>query len=762
MNDWKSGTLPPKSVQKTLSKIKVPLYQFLTVLQKIEAGLEVILDVVKTFLSVITNPIRVVVTVILGLIRNMIAQIRATGFSFLFVLPDFSQSSIGKIVNSVSGGFNSFSSVVSHKLQDTSDINRPSYPQNSAAAMLVMYVEIAGAVTLFNTVMAIVRFFQDGQNLFLLPAPVDVTAGTLNTLSFLKPTLKALSLISSVESVEDGVILRWKMPDSSGAKNVPGLIGPAISIANSYRHPTFLIERTDASTGQGVEILIDKPLADQANAQNANSNASSVPTPKVVLKDVDGSSNYQLWPKRIYDDQFFRAGPLFFLSTEYVYFDKDGIERGKSYSYRVRAVSGDLKYYETIKESDITVKNSQYVTDMNGIQKFNYQGNNSVGAPSQVVRVSLPKYLGEDWPYPEGDIAQALMIGALCNFELPFQNVKDPLINANSGSQTSVSNLTSLQTGFGSLSPIGGPLFEYKIGKTSRDYVDSIFVTAFIKDVADRVVAKMYDNPSLIASMYEQMNELKGSVLTKVFVPVTSDNYLRPFTQKVNGQSALNYVPNVVWGFPDVSAWAIYGGVNYASGSKIVEYLNKEITLAPGYDKAQPGIKTDGPPPRTLQGFSAADRERLARFCRTCMDIINVKNQSLAWRTVSIGDLFPPLTKWVYTAERYVLNLLKALDDLGKVIEDIIDALVFRIQQLEIIVKLLIAVIDLLSVTLNYALLTVTTDDQGVDGLISGFQSSQNKPEQHPDALYLGIVMTAGGPTLSGFKALETLFGGSE
>lgn len=752
MSSWNTKTLPPKAYEEALLKVKEPLYNALKALQVIEAVLEKVLEVVKVFLQDLLNPIKTLFTLLLGFIRNLIAQIRSSGFSALFIIPDFTRPSMAGKLASVYGGFGIFKSQVIRKLYDTTDINRPSYPAGSAAAMLVVYVQLNNATALFSFVMSLVEFFgQQGKLTMSLPAPVDVSA---------VPALQSGSLISIARSLfdydgnSDAVALTWRMPAEAVGKSVPNAIAPFVGIWNSYRHPTFLIERTTNAGGTGKYLPIKLESSTTSGTDQIELSGARPLPQTAILLDSDLSSKYQFFETKYYEDSAFRAGLGFALSTRYTFIDKD-VKAGETYYYRIRAVSASaqdvessvIPYSEITNSDIITAENSRWVKGNTTVPYIDYGGNVTMGAASTTVKITLPDILGKTWLFPEEDIAQYIMLGAMLNFELPFINVKDPNINPDYQDTTLVNQLIDLQTGYGVLSPLGSTLFTYKAFKTSKTYSESFAVRSYIRDIAGKIVSKLYESPGLANELFRLHQILQNeAILSSVFAPAASNDLLVVFD---------DYLARVEWTFPTINPSALLLGLSNADSAAILEYLKNPAVLPVDYQTSTEIRLVDGPLPLTFRGLDKRQRQVLADFLQNCVNLLGAKNQSLAWRSVTLAEFVPSLTTFLYDVEQYVFSILKSLDGLSKDIEDILNALILRIQQLQKIVQLIIAIIDILNIKLTFSALFVTTSDQGVAGLVSEFSSATNPPEQVSDSYYSGIVFTAGGPI--GLTALQPL-----
>lgn len=757
MSQWDSYSLPPETLGDFLDGIKKPIYNSLKALQILEAVLEKALEVVKVFISDLLNPLRALISILLGVIRNFIAQIRSSGFSILVVMPDLTQPSIEAKLASVYGGFEVFKSQVMRKLVDASDMNRPSYPENSGAAIIVVYIEVINAMLLFNTIMSIINFIDGGKiNFNVLPAPVDVSA---------VPALQSGSIINIVKDLfnydgsSDGVVVSWRMPAATSGKNVPGVVNTAVSIINSYRHPYFIIERTTNPDGKGKYLPVKLQNPQSAATPLVESNGSKPVENFSDLLDSDNSSKYQFFETKHVENSALRAGPAFALSTRYTFLDLD-VSAGKTYYYRIRAfsapspiVDSTVKDYASITDGNIiTADSSLWVINRDTTPVINYGKDVLMGLPSTTVRITMPDILGKTWLFPEADIAQCLMVGAMLNFDIPYQNP------AGLGyDQDTISKINDLQTGWGTLSPIGSLLFTYKKGKNSKTYSESFGVRAHIRNVAGRIVSALYESPAMANMLYDEFKKIttESSVMSVFLTPQNSSVF----------DIFDDYLSNVTWTFPEINNSALLLGLSYTDSRIIFKHLTSNVTLPSNYrDDFTKKYDLEGPLPLSFKGLNKEQRQSLAKFLQICMNIIGAKNQSLAWRSVTLGEFIPSLSKLLYDAEQFVYSLLKSMDGLSKDIEVIIESLIYRIRQLEKLVQTIVALIDFIDFRINFSALVASTSDKGVAGLISEFAGATDQPPQVSDSFYSGLVITVGGPgyNANGLNAIKLFFGMQE
>ena len=160
-----------KDSQKLVEKV-------LVFLEKSEAILEAVLDLIKVAAAAYLNPIKALISVLLATIRLVINQLRAMGLYLLPVIPDFTgdwQNSL----TSISGGFNNFESKIVAKLIDRKDPSYPAMVGPNLGFCLIFSVGAASASDLLNAIFGIISLFsQDFWSKWwnVMPPTVDLKA----------------------------------------------------------------------------------------------------------------------------------------------------------------------------------------------------------------------------------------------------------------------------------------------------------------------------------------------------------------------------------------------------------------------------------------------------------------------------------------------------------------------------------------------------------------------------------------------------------
>jgi hypothetical protein len=710
-NDW--NTL---SVSVAPLKVLKPAFQaVLVTLQFVQSVLEKVLDLLKALAVFLTNPLTAVFALLLASIRLIINQLKATGLSMLVVTPDFNRGSMPAILASVSGAYPGFEKKVVKKFHDSADIFRPSYPDGSSVAMVVFYIGVDSPGDLIGQINALMAFFRD-RNITpgtLLPAPVNLKVSTIaksdDPLAVtVDATTKLVNFFKDISSADyqPALMLQWSMPDSPGAANAPGFLNPLISLYSSYKFPHFIIERSELPTGKQLTTKVQSETGGSDIEQKQKDFGVPSNSAEQIIRDSDGRTVFRFFDSRRRMDT--STNILGFLSNTYEFKD-DTVEAGKKYFYRVRAFYGSPDTYLDASESDFNSDNSGLIRiDQN--RPFVFYGNGvTMGRPSSVVKGYAPFPLGGGWN-PYVDLYNATMVGVLLNFDLPPSSVTDsPAIK-------------DKKTGWGTLSLIGGVIATYKaVLKNSNSLKNSKLVKAAVRKLTNAVLNGIITNVKTNNDLKSQYNVLRSKV-----------------------EATLN--TDVTWTFPTYSIGDLNGGMSASTAVVINNYLLQESKYVDG------ATTLDGPYPlvswqaQDVSNFSVSERTLLAAFLNSAYSGLGVVTGYLHWYSVTLGDLFPAFISFIYDLEQFISAVLKAykniLEDIIKTVENVIN----KIKQLEKAVRAIIALIDLLSVSLRVSVLGYASASGSADGLADALVSSTNKPSSNPYGLHSGLVLTVGGP----------------
>ncbi len=736
--------------------LRPPVQSALQFLETIEAILEAILDLLKPFFLDLLNPLRALVALILAALRAIINQIRSTGFSILLVHPDFSQPDFAGVLYSVSGAYPAFESKVVGKFYDTADIFRPQYPPGSSVAMLVFYVGADSPGDLLGLLFSLLALIRHPVDLTGLPAPVDLKA---------LPVTKGSSSISQFRRLFDpdlnqAVQLEWRMPQSPSGMYARGFAGQVVSFYNQFRFPNFVVERT----GPFPQDEGDEELSPNGDAVYIETSTQTMGegvvdgilrkydfprvTSRAIVREEDGST-YRHFPTKIaiqygpdgsVEKDIPRGSAASALSQttslvtgiatgKYKYLDDDPeLVPGKTYYYRVRAFFGDATDY-----LDLVTKDPDAISQMTvvsqGLRILRTSPELILGRPSPVVKGFVPRLLvdgsGNSLAFQAyNDVYLAIQAAVLLNFELPAGFPPD------SGVPNSVIR-NEQRAGWGTLGMLGGQMGPLKAGFPKSDVLRrNVIFKATTRRLANNVCTVLFNTPSLVDILINQWTAEKvGEVVRRVIPDNDADQ--EP------------------WSFVGV-----VGGITSDTARKIDEYLAAEELYSGGAPLTGPCpvAPVDGSTHVTVE-----ERLALANFVRTALSTVSSQTSYLSWYSVTVGDLFPALTPFLFDFEQFLLALLKALESALQEIRDIIETLLQKIRALIQILKTLDEILALLDISVTVSVLATSSTNGSAESLVQELIQSQDKPGQSPFGLHSGMVMTFGGPGEGFIAALEAL-----
>jgi hypothetical protein len=762
--------------------LKPPLQAALQILETVQAILEALLDLIRTFLLGLLSPIFALIALLLAAVRAIINQIASTGFAVLLVHPNFDAQDINAVFGSVSGSYPAFQSKVFSKFYDTSDAFRPTYPPGSSVAMLVLYIGVDTPGDLLTQLFALLNFLKYPKILTGLPAPVEVQVLPVFQSGAVVQQFADLfgSIGSGPNSYASQLVLQWRMPNSPLGVNQPSFISHLTGFFTQFRFPNFIVERSTTSTGENVPVQPRSGASNQSIQPLMTLYNFPSPSGLVDLREQDGGAVYRNFATKIpVSGQDLLEG---FATGTYKFIDKDpALVPGVAYYYRVRAYFGIPSDYLNTNVKGISGAPADAAGELGQIQSavnaiatsttlLKYSGNRVylnygdgvvMGRTSPVVKAIIP----QPWPdaanfNPYQNINDAIQTAVLLNFDLPPAQTGD---NANEQSQ---------KTGWGSIGQIGGQMAPIKSAfNNSQVLFSNIAFQTTCRHIANTCSSNMpLQLVNTLAKQWNaqtQRNDGGTESLSQMVDRVLGTPGAQSTSAVGKAIRALSPVgasnrpgPEVIWGFPAVS-----GGITKANTDKINAYLSIEQTgpTGNGYQNGQPLTNSNGVygPLPTLSVYitnnsgdlsvSVDARQKLSTFIHTCLaSTANVGY--LSWYSITLGDFLSPLLAFIYDFEQFLLALLKALKALIAEIEAIVNTIIQKIQQLEAVLITLLQLIDLLNITINISVLAYTSGSGSVDDLAQALVQSGNQPGTSPFGLHSGMVMTFGGPG-AGFTA---------
>lgn len=755
--------------------LRPPLEAALTALEVIEAILEALLDLIRPFMLDLLNPLRAIIAALLAALRALINQIRSTGVAVLLVHPDFSQPDFSGVLYSVSGAYPGFESKVVNKFYDTSDIFRPQYPPGSSVAMLVFYIGADSPGDLLGLLFALLALIKHPIQLSGLPAPVGLKV---------LPVKQGGDAISQFRNLFDSDLdqalsLEWRMPQSPSGMGAAGFAGQIVSFYNTFRFPNFIIERHGPFPQDDGDEQLDQRgevLRIKTNSNNlgnvVDSTIAKYSFPRVnsliPVREEDGTVHRIFNSKRAI--QFGGSGeaqdgepigsPTSALAADtalitgiatgtYRYLDEDEkLIPGRTYYYRVRAFFGDATDYLNLTKPDAVLASQVGLVQAGNFQVLRTSPKLTLGKPSRVVKGFVPRKVDVNAQAFNAyqNIYDAIRAGLLLNLDLPPAGPGD------------TSFRQEQKTGWGTLGMLGGQI---ALAKAS--------VASFNSESTRQLIQTRLDfagGASLILAQSDQLLEdaifnatarrLANSVIDKLFDNSAFVNLLADQWNEGVGETVQGILT-------ETQAWfvlGIIGGVTPEANAQIETYLsleeqlvNPDGTFAAGEIMVSPlPIQGDSPPAVLVQ-----ERLDLANFLRTALSTVSSRVGYLSWYSVTVGDLFPFLTPFLFDFEDFLAALLKALESALKEIADIIETLLQKIRALKQMLETILALLDLLQINISVSVLSMSTTNGSAETLVQALISSENKPGDSPFGLHSGMVLTAGGPGQGFIAALEAI-----
>lgn len=696
-----------------LSPLKPPLQSALVVLEAVEAVLEALVDLIKTFLLDFSNPIRAIIALLLAAIRTIINQIKSAGFSFLVVHPDFSRQDFAQVMQSVSGSYPSFENKVVQKFYDDSDIFRPSYPPGSAVGMLVLYIGSEDAENLILQLFALLRLINSPQIITALAPPIGVTVNPARKSG--DPVANFRGLFDS--DISKSLVVEWRMPTNPSANQTPSFANSLVGFYRSFTFSKFIVERSENPQGNIVPFTMETSTIGGNISATAEKYGMPPPQTDVVVQEPNGSVYRNFPVKQNVSGTRLTTGSF---KGVYRFVDDDpSLIQGQPYYYRVRAYFGDASNYISKVTQDDIKELVQTGTDQ-PIMKFG--SNVTMGPPSGVARGFVPRRVTGFYDHNIYDtVYDTVKVAILLNMELP-----GAIIEATPAQ-------IDQRTGWGIVSAIAGQISPIKVArKTSNKLKSDPLFKTISRRASNQSLTNLYSQPKLMSILAGQWNDVLKDVVSRILET------------------------EFIWSFPSV-----IGKYNDNSEKKVQDYLSFETSNG-GYVNGQK--KVDGPYPVTSFKFegtqievTVAEREKIANYLRTALSSLGGSASYLSWYSVTIGDLFPAFVPYLFDFEQYILALLKALDSILQIIIDIIETIIQKIQSLEQLLRQLLAILDLLDIDVSVGVLVSSTANGSVDSLVESLQTSENKPFGSTFGFHSGMVMTFGGPGEGSLAALNAL-----
>jgi len=407
--NWQSFVIqvPGKDLLEPVRSVLETLLVFLEILKAI-------LDTIKIFLIDFGNPIRALVEALMKLIQELFASLKATGIFAYFDIPDPTSD---PNFDRISGGFPAFTERFKASLFDPLDFNRPQPRAGSTQSGFVLsVVDASSPFTLIERIKQLLRFFgkeftspryEPPVNLRALPVGDDGDPILAVASVFTKGPIKAIQL-------------QWTLPSSVETPD-PGFSDVVTKVAKEFIPPKFLIEKSVINPASQKIDIGELQTAESAGLVEFNratfTNVANMNQPVLVrqtLRDEYGDPVVK-FQKYVLIGQLDIESILGQLGT-FRYIDID-VEADKTYFYRVRAFSGNLKVsgdqieFPTLNELSFSIESNSPVMAW----PASSSGQSIVmGKASGIVSATVPT------PVPDFDVIENLRRLLQTAFSLDF------------------------------------------------------------------------------------------------------------------------------------------------------------------------------------------------------------------------------------------------------------------------------------------------------------------------------------------------------
>lgn len=743
-------------------EVKIPGQELLEKVQEFCETLVVFLDIaktilnlIKTFLVGIGNPIQALVMAVLALVNNLIESLRQTGLYWWFNLPDFAEDPSCK---RLSGGYPAFVQRWKGSLLDAQDINRPKPLAGfSTGFFLMLVVDVNNLGKLITGCQALMKFFGGGrEEPTTHPSPSGVKLFPVDKRRI------PIAFTKLFGAEPDAIAVQWTLPSNTKIPD-PSLGGAAAVLTPESGPPNWLVERSTVYPGDRTEDF-SKPglLIHTVNSGAKNPRTTEPYLDKVEVFDVYGQ------PVILMEEVFVVTAPQWnqvfndgFLGR-YTFYDKTNIKKDTTYYYRVRGFSGKL----TVSDNKIPISASDIkLNGTTGKYELTYPGENVVmGKATTLLPIRIPS------PPTNFDVQEHFYRIFLAAFSLGFALSLNPKKKLGSDGRPI-------------LNADGYPEYE----RMFTDAGDPIPQTTTNKDIGKMTISKIAGalasyTPDPTTSVVE---DTADNTQWGLKAPWTTWDFRVQATKQADAYTnlAISAGASFVEGFKtlmqNVPPYGAPETADLRTGASTISNANTLGELVFKLTDATPvnTIKVGGTEintswtttPNAVRTFGLAYADKNVR--KNVLAAVNYvlalgyQGQPPDWGRIAIlDDLVPWSSSMIYEILRVVQSLVDSFNDLLKEIVAFIDMIVRKITVLEEFIEYLIVIIDFIkSFNVGVYFLAAWDLTGGVSSWFSALESAGgNKPQSTGVGSYTGGICLAGvGTNLGGLQeALKKIFGG--
>jgi len=736
-----------------IAKIKPPIDAVFQTINLTLDLLQEILNFVKSFLIDFTQPIKIIIDALVAQLKALILDIKQLGVYLTSDL-DLIDTIKTRGLEAFSKGYAGFENRMVEKLTNPNDSTRPifSTASTSLSIFIVASANLDGIVSAINLIAQVIEFFTGKSSPTALPNPVNITSTIKN--GFFPVN------ISKVEEY-DGIKINWEIapPPNSKGTFFPSFINPPKSFLIHVRtrpeawYLGYKVRPNNKTTPT------DKPI---------NSVFYLNTEPARVYGGVD---YYDIQ----YQDVYFLEDP----NSEIEYKKEDILKTGKTFYYSPSTVGsflGGSSYSLYIDKNDLPISYEySYVVDKNTEKKkvdnktlvdtSSYYidivscdadlGLNNGAVVEKKIALTEPNSLNQKVP----ETIKVTRVFETASVVVPLPETKDYLYALrNALTIYFVGNyyLDTPNTGMGLSQKTQDNIRAYLRKEPNnnslipnKDYRDKI-------DSTISIILNKMDMPdqSIIQSLQKDIQNLAEPYLKDPSDPFIEEKITiydlidRELTEQ-------NFIPGIAYDKTEYQKYFTPGQsfnqklpentpILYSATTKIVDPLDLL--------NAQGGKITKGESLREyFEKTKGTQNILLKDSARKFLDYLprrKVPSGVGSWVNYRFfEDGIPEFEEFLKIIINFLESLSFGLDGIIKAIRDYIDLIILRIEELQVLINRIKAIIDKLlnfKIGANFAVLF--SENQGTRGIVENLINSTNKPPYlDTESFAFGTCLVLGG-----------------
>jgi len=736
-----------------IAKIKPPIDAVFQTINLTLDLLQEILNFVKSFLIDFTQPIKIIIDALVAQLKALILDIKQLGVYLTSDL-DLIDTIKTRGLEAFSKGYAGFENRMVEKLTNPNDSTRPifSTASTSLSIFIVASANLDGIVSAINLIAQVIEFFTGKSSPTALPNPVNITSTIKNGFFPVK--------VSTAKEY-DGIKINWEIAPPSNSKGTffPSFINPPKSFLIHVRtrpeawylgykvRPNNKTTPTDKPVNS-VFYLNTEPARVYGGVDYYDIKYQDV----YFLEDPNSEIEYT-------KENILETGKTFYYSpstvgsllggTSYsLDINKNDLPKSYEYSYVVDTDTEKKKvdkktlvdtptYYIDIVscDSDLGLNNGAVVEKKIALTEPNLL-NQKVPETIKVTRVfdtaSVVVPLPETVDYLDA-LRNALTIYFVGNYYLDNPNIG---MGLSQKTQDNIRAYLRKEPNNKNLIP----------NKNYRDKIDSTIAIILNKmDMPDQ---------SIIQSLQKDIRNLTVPYLTDPSGPDKEKITIYDLID-IEQMNLRNFIPGIAY---DKTEYQKYftptqsfneklpedTPILYSATAKIVDPLDLLNTQGGKINKAE-----------SLRGYfektNGSEGVLLKESARKFLDYLPRKKvfpSTGAWVNYRFfEDGIPEFEEFLKLIINFLESLSFGLDGIIKAIRDYIDLIILRIEELQVLINRIKAIIDKLlnfKIGANFAVLY--SENQGTRGIVENLINSTNKPPYlDTESFAFGTCLVLGG-----------------